>query len=353
MGNRLSQAIKETGEEYLLLNRGVNSVVNIDLNPIIEQIDFNSNDIQVYPGSKGKIELRKAINEEYFNNEADVNNIIITGGGISGLDIAIQNIEVDKFYFPKFFWGTYAQLMSLRKSKFNNYTSYDELNTIAKSLKGNAVIICDPGNPLGNKYSDHLLIEVIQNLNNSRAIVLFDSPYRRLFYDRSDSFYQKLLALENVIIIESFSKSVGLSGQRIGFMHTANKAFNAEALLRIMYATNGVNSFSQILIAKLLGSSIGQKSISDFKSKTTADIAKNITFLKENSLLANNLYKDSNPIGIFTVINKSPEELFKHRIGSVGLDYFVNKPFEGIENLSRISVSYPHEKFVSFFRTLI
>ncbi len=42
------------------------SSVNIDLSKVISEIDFNTADIQVYPGSKGKIELREAINAEYF-----------------------------------------------------------------------------------------------------------------------------------------------------------------------------------------------------------------------------------------------------------------------------------------------
>ncbi|MBI9066316.1 MAG: pyridoxal phosphate-dependent aminotransferase [Salinivirgaceae bacterium] len=352
MGNRLRDAMKETGNEYLLLNRGVNSVVNIDLKPIIEQIDFNSNSIQVYPGSNGKYELRKAINEEYFENKADINDIIITGGGISGLDIAVQNIEADEIILPKFFWGSYAQLLNLRQIKYSNYESYEILNNQASELNDKAVIICDPGNPKGDKYPDQKLIELIEKLDNSGATIIFDSPYRRLFYDRTDSFYQKLLALKNVIIVESFSKSLGLSGQRIGFLHTTNKNFNEEALLRITYATNGVNSFSQVLIAKLLSTPEGQKSIAEFKSKTLVDIKKNIEFLKHNNLLATELYEDTDPVGIFTIINKAPEELFNHRIGSVGLDYFVAKPFNGIEKLSRILVSYPHKKFVSFFESL-
>jgi histidinol-phosphate/aromatic aminotransferase/cobyric acid decarboxylase-like protein len=182
--------------------------------------------------------------------------------------------------------------------------------------------------------------------------VLFDSPYRRLFFDKSDAFYQKMLPLENVIIIESFSKSVGLSGQRLGFIHCSNKNFNNEAALRIMYATNGINGFAQLLVSKLLTTIEGIKAVTEFKLTTTTDIKKNIDFLDKNGLLANEFYKESLPLGIFAVINRSPNELFSHQIGSVGLDYFVKESFGGMENYSRILVSYPNEKFVSYFRTL-
>jgi aspartate/methionine/tyrosine aminotransferase len=353
MGARLMQASKETGQEYLMLNRGVNSVVNINLHEVINLIDFNSKDIQVYPGSKGKIELRNAINKEYFNNKADTDNIIITGGGISGLDICLQNIDIDEILLPPFFWGTYTQLCNLRKIPYTCYTDYDSLKQNADKLKNKAVIICDPGNPLGEKYPDNLLLEVMKTLNNTGATVLFDSPYRRLFYDKTDVFYQKLLTLENVIIIESFSKSLGLSGQRVGFLHNANKIFIDEALLRILYATNGINAFAQILVTKLLTTLQGIDAVTFFKEKTVSDIKANIRFLKDNNLLANELYRQTEPVGIFTVINKSPEELFQNRIGSVGLDYFIKDNFIDIDKYSRILVSYPHKKFVSFFKTLL
>lgn len=344
--------MKETGQEYLLLNRGVNSVVNINLEEVVSQIDFNSNDIQVYPGSKGKITLREAINREYFDNKALVDNILITGGGISGLDICLQNLEIDEVLFPPFFWGTYTQLCNLRKVPYDSYPNYDYLISNASEIKGKAVIICDPGNPLGEKYPDEKLYQIVKTLDKHEVPVIFDSPYRRLFYDHSDTFYQELLALEHVIIVESFSKSLGLSGQRIGFIYNSNKAFMEEAALRISFATNGINSFAQTLVLNLLDSEAGKSAVVQFKKATLDHISRNIKYLKDSGLLATNLYAESEPVGIFAVVNRSTEELFAHRIGSVGLDYFVKAPFPGMENLSRILVSYPHEKFVSFFRTL-
>jgi len=353
MGARLQKASQQTGQEYIMLNRGINSVVNINLNKIINQIDFNSKDIQVYPGSKGKIELRQAINAEYFNNKTDINNIIVTGGGISGLDICLQNIVADEILLPPFFWGTYTQLCNLRQIPYSCYTDYNSLKQNVTQYKNKAVIICDPGNPLGEKYPDNLLLKVIETLNNANVTVLFDSPYRRLFFDKSDDFYQKIMHFKNVIIVESFSKSLGLSGQRIGFLHNTDKAFINEATLRILYATNGINTFAQVLVTKLLATEQGKQIVTDFKEKTVADIAANINFLTENNLLAQNFYTETKPLGIFTVVNKSPDELFAHRIGSVGLDYFVKDVFEDIDKYSRILVSYPHKKFVSFFKTLL
>lgn len=350
MGQKLSDAMKKSGEEYLMLNRGICSVVNINLNPIVESIDFNSDTIQYYPGTIGKVKLRNAINTEYFNNKADTKNILVTGGGISGLDITFQNLNIDEVLLPKFFWGTYVQLLNLRGINYSSYENYPSL--LKSSLNGKAVIVCDPGNPLGEKSNDEELLYTIKELNSAGAAVIIDCPYRRLFFDKSDTFFQKLLAFENVIIIESFSKSLGLSGQRIGFIHCSDKSFIGEASLRLSFAANGINSFAQTLVSKLLYSPEGKKAVSDFKAATIADTKKNIEFLEQNNLLATQFYENSNPLGIFAVVNKSVDELYEHRIGSVGLNYFTLNPRNEYESFSRILVAFPHEKFVSFFRTL-
>ena len=205
---------------------------------------------------------------------------------------------------------------------------------------------------MGEKYDDALLIQLIESLNRAGAIVLMDSPYRRVFYDKTDTFYQQLLSFENVIIIESFSKSLGLSGQRIGFIHSTDEGFIKEAALRILYATNGINGFAQMLVTKLLTAPEGQQAVREFKTATATAIAKNITYLAEHHLLAEELYRETRPMGIFAVINKPPEWLFARRIGAVSLGYFTSETNPEWEKISRISVSVPHEKFVSFFNSI-
>ena len=68
IGEKLRQLSVEQKTEYLLLNRGINAVVNINTDLLIPKIDFNSNEIQVYPAVKGRFKLRQAINQTYFLN---------------------------------------------------------------------------------------------------------------------------------------------------------------------------------------------------------------------------------------------------------------------------------------------
>lgn len=357
IGAKVKKMMEESGEEYLFLNRGINAVCPIDLTEVIKLIDFNSAKIQVYPPNKGLPELREAINQEYFIGKSNIDNVAIVPGGMSAIDVVVQILDLDIVYFSKYFWGSYQKLCTIRgleSDTFENLNSFVEsIKKLRKSEtavpKKIAVLLCDPNNPVGNKLDDAELLEQIKLLSDLGVIVIFDSPYRRLFYDSNDTLHQELLLLENLIITESFSKTMGLSGQRIGFIHSTDKAFNDELNVRLLYAFNGVNAFAQELVLKLLTTPEGKKAVSDFKKKTVEDVTKNIQYLQENNLLFDKLYKNTKPVGIFTVINISEEDLLKNRIGSVGMVYFTNDKTAEIKATSRICVSVPHEKFKLFF----
>ncbi len=349
IGETIRQTAQKSGEEYLMLNRGVNAVTNINLTQVIQLIDFNSNEIQVYPPARGSLELKAAINQSYFFNNASNNQILVTGGGMMGLDLLFQILNVERFYLPLFYWGSYAQILTVRDQKADFYSSYEEIEQNIDRYQQSAFIICDPNNPIGDKYDDDKMLALISKINKAGHIVIWDSPYRRIFHDDSDNFFYQIAQMENVIINESFSKSVGLSGQRIGFIFNQNTDFMEELAIRLMYATNGINGFAQKLVSLLLSSSEGKHAVKEFKSITVRGIQENIRFLKENGLLANEFYKDSVPTGIFVIVNKTQEELLSHKIGSVSLGYFTKlKPTLG-NKYARINVSVPPDKLKAFF----
>jgi len=352
-GAELRRLQADSGIEYLFLNRGINAVCPINLSEVIKTVDFNSPEVQYYPGSRGKAGLITAINNEYFNGNTQNKNIIVTAGGISGLDVTFQNINVDKVLLPSFFWGTYTKVFTIRHLNYDFYDSLTELQALKNSKQKIAVVICDPNNPLGIKLKDEDLVETIYHLNNIGVITVLDSPYRRVYFDKKDDFYQKIGMLENVIIVESFSKSVGLSGFRTGFVHSVVPEFIEEFAKRILYATNGVNALSQVIIEKLLNSPEGIKAVQDFKSKTVNDISLNIKYLIDHKLIPAELYESKDAMGIFMVVNVSEEILKKNYIGSVPLHYFTEKFKDRVKDYARICVSVPHPKFTSFFNALI
>lgn len=353
IGQKVKKASKETGEEYLELNRGVNNVVGIDLSDVMEDIDFNSKEFQVYAPNLGLESLRKSIVKEYFPSKVDkpetLSNISITPGGMPGLDLVMQLLNVENIYFPKFYWGSYSKMATIRSKQFSFYDDITTFNT-SNLCDSSCVFICDPSNPTGVKIDDVDLLIKIMELNKRGVVVIFDCPYRKLFFD--DDFFDKISSLENVIITESFSKWLGLSGLRLGFIHSTNKDFNSELNIRLLYEFNGISTVSQLIIDKLISTESGKLAHTKFREVTTQNIKMNIDYLRQNNLLVEEIYGERVPVGIFAVINKSEDYLFRNKIGAVGLDKFVYHDKDLWSSYSRICVSVEHNLFKKFLDSI-
>jgi len=349
IGQKVTKAEKETGEEYLHLNRGVNAVTNIDLTDVVKNIDPNTKEYQVYAPNLGMEKLRRSIVNEYFPSQDTNNftNVTIMPGGMPGLDLIIQTLNVDNIIFPKYYWGSYSKMATIRGKSFSFYNELNDL-TSEQLNQNTCVFICDPNNPTGVKMDDRVLYQQILRLNSSGVTIIFDSPYRKLFTYDMDVF-NLIGGMDNVIVCESFSKSLGISGARLGFVWCNNKDFNAELNIRILYEFNGVCSVSQLLVNELLTTNVGKTAVNNFRRKTTSDIFKNIDYLFDNGLLVKEIYGDDKPKGMFAIINMNEDFLFKNKIGAVGLDKFVHHDKDMYSSYSRICLSVPHEKFIKFF----
>ena len=349
IGQKINKASKESGLEYLELNRGVNSVVNIDLTNIIPNLECNSKEFQVYAPNLGFEKLRRNIIKEYFPSRSEdlFTNVTVMPGGMPGLDLIIQTLNVDNIIFPKFYWGSYSKMASIRGKDFS---FYDDLNDLVDQdiHDSTCVFICDPNNPTGMKMSDYELAQNIEKLNKKGVTIIFDSPYRKLFTYDNDLF-NTISNFENVIVCESFSKSLGVSGARLGFVWSLNDDFNKELNIRILYEFNGVCSISQLLVNELISTDEGRGVVEDFRRHTTENIFKNIDYLTKRGLLVEEIYGNNKPQGMFAIINMSEDYLFKNRIGAVGLDKFVYHDKDMYSSFSRVCVSVPHEKFKEFF----
>jgi len=352
IGLKIKEKEKETGNKYLPLNRGVNQVVNINLSEIINKIDFNSNEIQHYAPNLGIESLRKNIAKEYFSSEYLYENISIVSGGMPCLDISLQILNTNKIWFPYMYWGSYTKMADIRGKSYDFYKSLDNIN-LTELDENSCIFICSPSNPTGINIETNYLLDMIKKITNTGAIVLLDCPYYRLFF--RDNFFEKAMLVggENIIICESFSKCYGLSGIRLGFIHSTNKEFNEELNIRLLYEFNGVSSPSQILVEKILTTDEGQEAIYNFQEETKKHINLNIEWLRENHLLVDDIYKGENPMGIFAIINKSEDFLFQHKIGAVGLDKFVYHNKDNWSSYSRICVSVNHDLFVKFMRNIL
>lgn len=355
IGQKIKRAELNTLTKYLHLNRGVNDVVGINLNNIIPMIKYNTKLFQVYAPNEGLETLRESIVKEYFPDYSNSSyefykNIFITPGGMPSLDLVLQILDINKVYFPYFYWGSYSKMATIRNKQYDFYDGLSD-GVLDNITNDDCIFICDPNNPTGIKYDDDYLLSKISELNKIGCTIIFDSPYRKLFYQ--DDFFNKLVKYDNVIITESFSKWIGLSGLRLGFIMSQNEEFNNELNIRMLYEFNGVSTASQLIVDKIISTDEGKHEHKLFREKTVEHITHNINYLIQNSLLVESIYENTKPIGIFSIINKTEEFLFANKIGAVGLDKFVNSNKEEWSKNSRICVSTNSVQFKTFIKNII
>lgn len=97
------------------------------------------------------------------------------------------------------------------------------------------IFICSPNNPTGN-CMDHEAVETI--IREFKGIVVIDEAYND--FSRKPSFAGRTGEFENLIVIQTFSKAMGLAAARVGI------AFADAALLKYFFAMKPPYNISTI-----------------------------------------------------------------------------------------------------------
>lgn len=191
--------------------------------------------IHGYMSNAGFPEVRAAIAEELnerFGTKFTENNLIMTVGAGSGLNVCLKTLvdpgeEVIVFapYFLEY--GAYVRNYDGVLVEAAPDTETFQLNLTDFEAKLNektkAVIINNPHNPTGVVFSEETIVRLAEILKKKQkeyghAIYLIsDEPYRELAFDGAQvPFVTKYY--ENTMVVYSYSKSLSLPGERIGYV---------------------------------------------------------------------------------------------------------------------------------------
>lgn len=202
-------------------------------------IDIINNEDSVlvhgYMNNAGFPEVRKAIAESLnrrFDTSFTENNIIMTVGAASGLNVALKvllNPEDEVITFAPYFveYGSYVRNYDgkLVVVSPNTETFQPNLQEFEEKIteRTRAVIINSPHNPTGVVYSEETIKGISDILRKkqrelkTQIVLISDEPYRELAYDGVFVPYVTKY-YENTIVGYSYSKSLSLPGERIGYL---------------------------------------------------------------------------------------------------------------------------------------
>ena len=182
---------------------------------------------------------------ERFNTSFAGKNIVMTVGAAGGLNVALKillNPGDEVITFAPYF-GEYRSytanfdgvLVAISPNTEDFQPKLDEFEEkITEKTK--AVIVNTPNNPTGVVYSEETIkkmaaiLEAKQKEFGTDIYLISDEPYRELAYDGVEVPYlTKYYA--NTIVGYSFSKSLSLPGERIGYLVIPDEASDSADLI--------------------------------------------------------------------------------------------------------------------------
>ena len=265
--------------------------------------DFSLGNPSVLPPTQIKEAIEKIINEEdpnyvhgYMNNSGyedvrkivanNINknqgtsftekNIIMTVGAAGGLNIILKTIlnpNEEVIVFAPYF-GEYANYVANYDGKLvviapNLDDFQPNLKELEETITPNtkAVIINTPNNPTGVIYSENTIVELSNILRkkekeyNSCIYLISDEPYRELVYDGETVPYVTKY-YNNTIVGYSYSKSLSLPGERIGYLVIPNEldyyeeVFNGASVANRILGFVNAPSLMQRVVARCIDTKV-------------------------------------------------------------------------------------------------
>ena len=219
--------------------------------------------------------VRKAVADSLnrrFGMEYVPEDIFMTSGAAGALAHAIRCVtepgdEVITFapYFPEYVPyvdGTGAVLKVVPADITSFQINFDAfLEMMNPNVQ--AILINSPNNPSGIVYSTKTITRLAQILSEKQEeyghdiYLISDEPYREIVFEGTDSpFISKFY--DNTICCYSFSKSLSLPGERIGYVAVNPKCKDAELIINMcgqvsrFTGHNCPSSLIQLGVAKVL-----------------------------------------------------------------------------------------------------
>lgn len=248
-GNRLAKLYgAENVYDFSLGNPNVPAPAEV--NEAVKDIVDNeeSTFIHGYMSNAGYEDVRQTIAESLnrrFGTHFNHTNIVMTVGAAGGLNTIFKtllNPGEEVMTFAPFF-GEYRNYVSNFGGKLvvvspNTVDFQPKLDEFEAKItpKTRAVIVNNPNNPTGVVYSEETIkklaaiMEAKQKEYGTEIFLISDEPYRELAYDGVEVPYLTKY-YDNTIVGYSFSKSLSLPGERIGYLVIPDEVADSEELL--------------------------------------------------------------------------------------------------------------------------
>lgn len=286
----------------------------------IMEILYHDNPLEThgYMNNSGYESVREAIAShlnDLFGTKFTGNNLIMTVGAAGGLNVIFKTLlnpgdEVMVFapYFGEYrsyvsnYDGVLVEVSPNTVDFQPNLAEFEEKIT----AKTRAVIVNTPNNPTGVVYSEETIKKLAAIMEKKQAefgtdiYLISDEPYRELVYDGVTVPYLTKY-YNNTIVGYSYSKSLSLPGERIGYLVIPDEAKDSDLII------HGANVANRIL------GFVNAPSLFQKVAARCLDVRTDVSYYDRNrETLYNALIEDGftcvKPQGAFYLFMKAPVE---------------------------------------------
>lgn len=298
-----------------------------------------------------------------FHADQLSNDEVLLGHSASNLLLNVLKATLDpgdtvllnRPYYPNFVFQSqllranieyYDTVNEDLENTINEETLIDKI----RSSKCRVYLICLPDNPLGFVYSQTLLNNIATELNKQNAYLIIDYSYKVFTYEEVPKYYGNR-GHENIVAVNSFSKSFVSMGRRFGYV-VANKNIIDQIRYKQIVDLLCPDSLHQIVIREYLKNSLPNGSVHNYLAEVNAQYKETFNYCK--SILSDEeiTFADSkNGIYFYIRANKTCESMM-HVLDEKQIKILSGKLYGSPDNYFRISIGPLIQDTAKLYSTL-
>ncbi len=198
----------------------------------LSDAEINTDALWRYPN---RAELEHRLSQD-MNIPPDA--VLLTNGGDEGIDLLFKfstinntQLRIPEPCFSQYshnakVWGNDCCFIAADPSELLSINQ----SALTENLQANQwLIITRPNNPTGEFIPKQRLLAFIQAAQDKQARVFIDEAYIEFaLADKSDDMFsaEEYTAMDNVVVLRTFSKAFGLAGVRVGYLLGTPKLVN-------------------------------------------------------------------------------------------------------------------------------
>ena len=185
----------------------------------------------LYTSTNGIPQIREALAafaQRHFGGKIDpATQILMTVGGMEAIYLAMRIVleKGDKVLLPDPGWGVMRTVVERRGASVDHYpleekgswTINHEAILDRMDEKTKLVVVNSPSNPTGATLSKEGFAALMEEAERKGVFVLSDEVYHNYLYEGEPVSALSFGSLDNLIVVNSFSKTFAVTGWRLGY----------------------------------------------------------------------------------------------------------------------------------------